>query len=95
MENIYNFNETGIRIGYISGEEIIVPKNSTTVYTTSPENRRSISIIETISAAGKTIPPVLIIQAKLHMESWYHDALQGDELMLLSESGYCDGSRAS
>ena len=87
-ENIYNFDETGIRVGCVSGEEVIVPKNSTTVYTASPENRRSISIIETISAAGKTIPPVLIIQAKLHMESWYHENLQGDELILLSESGY-------
>jgi hypothetical protein len=88
VENIYNFDETGIRIEYISGEEVIVPKNSITVYITSPENRRSIFIIEIISAAGKTIPPVLIIQAKLHIESWYHDALQGDELMLLSKSGY-------
>jgi hypothetical protein len=68
-ENIYNFDETGIRVGCISGEKIIVPRNTTAVYTASPENRRSISIIEIISAAGKTIPPVLIIQGKLHIES--------------------------
>jgi hypothetical protein len=72
----------------ISGEEVIVPRNSTAVYTASPENRKSISIIKTISAAGATIPSVLILLAKLHMESWDHDSLQGDELLLLSESGY-------
>ena len=74
-ENIYNFDETGIRMGCISGEEVIVPRSSTAVYTASPENRRSISIIEIISAAGKTIPPVLIIQAKLYMEAWYYKKL--------------------
>jgi hypothetical protein len=68
-ENIYNFDETGIRVGCISGEEIIILKNSIIIYTVSPENRRLIFIIEIISTAGKTIPPVLIIQAKLHMES--------------------------
>ena len=56
-------------MGCISGEEVIVPRSSTIIYTASPENRRSISIIEIISAVGKTIPPVLIIQAKLHMEA--------------------------
>jgi hypothetical protein len=56
-------------VGYPSGEEVVVPSSIITVYTASPENRRSISIIETISAVGKTIPPVLIIQGKLHMES--------------------------
>ena len=56
-------------MGYISGKEVIVSIQSTIVYTASPEDRRSISIIEIISAVGRVIPPVLIIQAKLHMES--------------------------
>jgi DDE superfamily endonuclease len=41
-----------------------------------------------VSASGKVTPPVLIIPAKIHMNSWYHESLHGTELILLSESGY-------
>ena len=55
----------------------------------SPEDRKSITIIEDISADGREpIPPVIIIQGKHHMESWYRDRLEGKELVLLSENGF-------
>jgi hypothetical protein len=58
------------------------------LYQQSPENRKSLTVVESISAGGKTIPPVIIVEGKQHMESWYHKNLQGDEMVLLSESGY-------
>jgi hypothetical protein len=51
-------------VGCVSGERVIV-----SIYIGSSKDRGSISIIETISAVDTVIPPVLIIQAKLHMES--------------------------
>ena len=48
-------------MGYITREDIIIFNNIIAVYTTNPDNRRSILIIKTISVVGKTIPPVLII----------------------------------
>jgi hypothetical protein len=45
-------------------------------------------VIESISATGKTIPPVVIIQGKHHMEFWYWEKLLNKELILLSESGF-------
>jgi len=87
-------DETGFRIGIPGGEEVIVPNGVTELYTASPENRTSITIIEAVSAVGKVTPPVLIIPGKVHMESWYHESLQGTELILLSESGFSNDQLA-
>jgi hypothetical protein len=91
---IWNMDETGFQIGIPGGEEVLVPRTVTELYTSSPENRTSITIIEAVSASGKVTPPVLIIAAKTHMESWYNEGLYGTELILLSESGYTNDQLA-
>jgi hypothetical protein len=48
---------------------VIVPCGVTELYTASPENWTSITIIEAVSAVGKVIPPILIIPGKVHMDS--------------------------
>jgi hypothetical protein len=87
-------DETSFQIGIPGGEEVIVPRTVTELYTASPENRTSITIIEAVSACGKVTPPVLIIPAKTHMDSWYNEGLYGTELILLSESGYTNDQLA-
>ncbi|RFU23572.1 hypothetical protein B7463_g12766, partial [Scytalidium lignicola] len=72
--NLYNFNESGFRIGCPKGVEVLVPIELTELYSLSPENRRSVTMIETICANGMTpIPPVAIVQGKYHMVSclWF------------------------
>ena len=54
---IYNFDETGVRVGCPGGEVILVPTHVTELYTPSPENRKSVSIIEAIYADGSEPPP--------------------------------------
>lgn len=46
--SIWNFDESGARIGCPSGEEVVVPTNVKELYTPSPENRKSVTIIEAI-----------------------------------------------
>ena len=58
------------------------------LYIPSPENCLSVTILETVSAVGQVLPPVLIIPGKIHMDSWYHSNLGGIELFLLSDTGY-------
>jgi hypothetical protein len=60
----------------------------------SPENRRSLTIIETVSATGQYIPPIVIIEGKHFMESWFRDRLHHEELVLLSESGFTNDTLA-
>ncbi|RFU30219.1 hypothetical protein B7463_g6116, partial [Scytalidium lignicola] len=89
-QDLYNFDESGFRIGCPKGVEVLVPIEVTELYSLSPENRRSVTLIETISANGKApIPPVIIVQGKYHMNSWYEGGnLDGSELIHLSENGY-------
>ena len=68
-------NETRFRIRILGGEKVIVPRTATVLYTPSPENRTLITIIKAVSVSGKVIPPILIIPAKVHMESWYYESL--------------------
>ncbi|KFY20625.1 hypothetical protein V493_07644 [Pseudogymnoascus sp. VKM F-4281 (FW-2241)] len=93
-ESIWNMDETGFRIGIPGGERVIVPRTAKELYTPSPENRTSITILETVSAVGKVIPPVLVIPGKIHMDSWYHTNLEGTELVLLSDSGFSNSQLA-
>ena len=93
-ESIWNMDETGFRIGIPGGERVIIPREAKELYTPSPENRMSITILETVSAVGKVIPPVLVVPAKIHMDSWYHNNLQGIELILLSDSRFSNSQLA-
>jgi hypothetical protein len=45
-------------------------------------------MVETIIANGTTIPPLMIIQGKQHMESWYSSKLEKGVRVVLSDSGY-------
>ena len=64
------------------------------MYVPMAENRKSVTVIESISAIGTTIPPIIIVQGRQHMESWYSEKLTGDELVLLSDTGYTNNELA-
>jgi hypothetical protein len=60
-KNVYNMDDSGACVGCPNGEEIIVPIEVKEMYTSSPENWKSVTIIEVISADGVLLPPLLII----------------------------------
>lgn len=88
--NIYNMDESGVRVGCPLGDEALVPDDvETEGYIPSPENRKSLTIIETISADGRPpIPPVIICPGRKIMESWIQPYLKGGEVIDQSETGY-------
>ena len=59
--NIINFDESGFRIGCTRGQEIIVPRDIKRFYAVSPENRKSVTVIETINASGDYTPHFIMI----------------------------------
>ena len=82
-------DESGARVGVVKWEEIVLPIEQKEIHTASPENRKSITIIETISADGKQpIAPAIICLGYRFMENWFHENLQGHELLMLSPTGY-------
>jgi hypothetical protein len=88
-------DESGARVGVLKWEEVVLPIEQKEIYTASPENRKSITIIETVSADGRQpIPPAIICPGQRFIESWFHENLQGEELLMLSPTGYTNESLA-
>ena len=85
---IHNMNEKGARIAVLAGEEVIVLIGIKEMYVGVPENRLSLIVVETISAGGTLIPPLIIVPGILIMESWYHENMTGHELVTVSPTGY-------
>ncbi|RPA94215.1 hypothetical protein L873DRAFT_1575820, partial [Choiromyces venosus 120613-1] len=57
--------------------------------TASPENHKSLTIIEAICANGSHPPPsVIICFGEKIMESWVHENLTGAEVIIVSPTGY-------
>jgi len=58
-------DESGARVGCPGGEHVIVPTEVKELYTASPENRKSVTIIETILADKRDpLPPFVITPRK-------------------------------
>ena len=51
-------------------------------------------MIETIIANSTTIPLMIIIQGRVHMENWYTDKLDDNVQVVLSDSGYINSELA-
>ena len=82
-------DETGARVGCPRGEKIIVPSDIKEAYTRSPENRKSVTIIETVYANRREPPPPFIIApgSKI-IENWVADEFRGKEAITSTLTGY-------
>ncbi|RPA99774.1 hypothetical protein L873DRAFT_1618509, partial [Choiromyces venosus 120613-1] len=86
---IYNMDESGVRIGCPTGEIIIVPTEVKELNTASPENWKSLTIIEAIYVDGTPPPPpVIICPGEKIKESWIHENLTGVEVITVSPTRY-------
>jgi hypothetical protein len=71
LENIWNMDETGIALGVCKNQYVIGKASTSTTYIKSPESREWVSILETISAAGTKLRPVVIFKGKSLQTSWF------------------------
>ena len=87
-------DELGVMIGVVKAEEVVLPIEQKEIYLASPQNRKSL-LIEAIAADGiQSISPAIICPGHRFMESWFHENLQGNELLMLSPTGYTNESLA-
>ncbi|KAH6698144.1 hypothetical protein BKA61DRAFT_583519 [Leptodontidium sp. MPI-SDFR-AT-0119] len=69
-KKILNIDESGVRVRCPSRESVIVPTEVKELYTASPENRKSLTVLETIRGDGKkTLPPFIITPGEKIMEN--------------------------
>lgn len=53
-----------------------------------PDNRESLTAVETVCADGTTIPPILILKGDVLLEKYFGNDLENETLLATSPSGY-------
>ena len=88
-KKLLNMDESGARVGCPTREQVIVPTEVKELYTSSPENRKSLTIIETVRAdRHRTLPPFIITPRAKIIENWIATELVGNETLDYSPTGY-------
>ena len=87
-EDIWNFDESGFRIGCLAGRIVITHASTKSVFLADPEQRESITSIECISGGGETIPPMLILSGSVMLEKHFQNSLHDDTLLAITKTGY-------
>ncbi|PWW76063.1 hypothetical protein C7212DRAFT_344529 [Tuber magnatum] len=72
-EDIWNVHEDGIALGVCVNPCVIGKAGKNCTYVQSPESHEWVSIIETISATGKHIRPVVISKGQNVQTSWFEE----------------------
>jgi hypothetical protein len=87
-------DESGARVGCPTREFVIVPTQAKELYTASPENRKSVTILETIYADGREPLPTFIIAPGVNiMENWVAKELKGEEMITCTPTGYINNEK--
>ena len=86
VEDIWNFDECGIRIG-VANNQYAWTQNGHTTFIPHTNNREQIILVEAVSAGRDVITPMIIIAVKTILESWCIDLPDGYYLNV-SENGY-------
>ena len=69
--NIWNCNEKGITMGRQSIKSKVIIRAGTKSAAGSDGNREFVSVLETVNAAGRVIPPFIVWTGNVHTESCY------------------------
>jgi hypothetical protein len=92
--NLYNFDETGFRIGQGKGEKVITAYPDRASRIGSAFNWESITVIECVAASGVVIPPAVIFAGKAYMEEWFEQGVDNNYLFAISKKGFTTDSIA-
>jgi SH3-like domain-containing protein len=86
---MYNMDETGFSIGSIRAAQVVVNKTLKTKYHANPGRQEWTSVLECVSADGKTIPPFIILKGEKISISWIpKSALQLNWHFAASSNGW-------
>jgi hypothetical protein len=67
---------------------VIIPIRIKKIYVEVPENRLSVTVIKSISADGKAIPPLVIVPGRNIIMSWFSEQITEAEVVSVSPSSY-------
>jgi hypothetical protein len=90
--DIFNFDETGFAMGiaHSGASKAVVVDTVGRATVIQPGDRRWTTVIECINASGWALPPLIILEGKVHLEAWYRDnsQLPGNWAIHVSDNGW-------
>ena len=89
-KDVYNFNKAGFIIGKIQTQLVITElERRGRLKTIQPSNRKQVTVIAAINAAGWIILPFLIFAGKYHLSAWYEEAdILRDQAIAVSDNSW-------
>jgi hypothetical protein len=88
-------DESGARISYPTSKHVIVPIEVMELYTASPKNRKSVTIIETIHVDSREPLPLFVITpGKKIIDNWVSENLIRTEHIKYIPTGYTNNDIA-
>ena len=88
VEDIWNMDETGFRIGCGIAHCIITLDKSKPLRFVDPDNRDYITSVEAISAGGRSMPPFVILKGAHILQKWASNDLPNETVLAVSPTGY-------
>lgn len=78
-EDIYNMDETGFQMGVGSTSKVVwgVETKQRHARSIQPGNREWVTVIVSVNAAGRVLPPQIIFAAAKHQSRWFHGLPRG------------------
>jgi hypothetical protein len=70
-ENICNMDEKGFLLGQALNVKVICRKGSKNSHYSQDGNRAMVTVIESVSADGRVIPPMNIYKGTMHLMGWH------------------------
>jgi hypothetical protein len=91
-DDMYNFDETGFQMGVSATARVITgSERRGKPLKKQPGNREWVTVIETISAVGIRLDPLIIFSGKVHQQQWF-EALHSSEYrhwqLAVSDTGW-------
>jgi hypothetical protein len=78
-EDTYNFDEIGFQMGVIGTTKVVIGAElSGKAVAIRPENREWSTAVESINSVGWGLPPLIILEGKIHISTWHSEELPQD-----------------
>ena len=85
---IWNFNETGFRIGMARTDYVVTIDPRRAIRSKDPGNRKSLTSVEAINGVGRSIPPILILTGINLLAPFFLNDLDDEILVTTADTGY-------
>jgi hypothetical protein len=81
-------DEMGFHISVLNRKIVIIYLNTKAIYLVDPDNRESLTIIETVSTRGEAITLFLILKGEILLEEYFNNNLNTEIVFAISSTRY-------